>query len=163
VPSEDGSPCLDLTPSGERGCSAIVAAQERSHAYQARQETFNPHYTKAREDQILSNARRNTGTLRTGANLVVGGGRLGRASRPFHCSVLASRLGIVGRTLSSAADAAGLGGIAGFNEGNPFETARLSVKARAVTFQMLGKNRHIPGSVVEIDFWRGSELPEFGA
>jgi hypothetical protein len=29
------------------------------------------------------------------------------------------------------------------------------VKARAVTFQILGKNRHIPESVVEIGFWRG--------
>jgi hypothetical protein len=33
----------------------------------------------------------------------------------------------------------------------PFKTARLSVKARAATFQMLGKNL-IPESVVEIDF-----------
>jgi hypothetical protein len=38
-----------------------------------------------------------------------------------------------------------------------FKTARLSVKARAVTFQLLRKNQHIPGSVVEIDFWQSGE------
>jgi hypothetical protein len=80
---------------------------------------------------------------------------LGARRGPTTARLLASQLGIVGRTLSSAADAAGLGGIAGFCEAIPFKTARLSVKARAVTFQMLGKNRHIPESVVEIDFWRG--------
>src|SRR6267142_2857502 len=77
---------------------------------------------KAREDQILSNARRNTGTLRTATEACRWRGGLGRATRPYHCSVLlASQLGIVGRTLSSAADAAGLGGIAGFNEVNSFQ------------------------------------------
>ena len=80
---------------------------------------------------------------------------LGARRGPTTARLSASQLGIVGRTLSSAADAAGLGGIAGFSEAIPFKTARLSVKARAVTFQMLGKNRHIPESVVEIDFWRG--------
>jgi hypothetical protein len=79
---------------------------------------------------------------------------LGAHRGPTTARLLASQLGIVGRTLSSA-DAAGLGGIAGFSEAIPFKTARRSVKARAVTFQMLGKNPHIPESVVEIDLWRG--------
>ena len=79
---------------------------------------------------------------------------LGARRGPTTARLLASQLGIVGRTLSSAADAAGLGGIAGFSA-IPFKTARQSIKARAVTFQMLGKNRHIPESVVEMDFWRG--------
>jgi len=36
-----------------------------------------------------------------------------------------------------------------------FKTARLSVKARAVTFQIPEKNRHIPEAIIEIEFWRG--------
>ena len=83
------------------------------------------------------------------------GWRLRRASRPTTARLLASQLGIVGRTLSSAADAASLGGIAGFAKAISFKTARLSVKARAVTFQIPEKNRHIPESIIEIEFWRG--------
>ena len=48
-----------------------------------------------------------------------------------------------------------LEGLLDLTKAIPFRTARLSVKARAVTFQMLGKNQHIPESVIEIDFWRG--------
>ena len=70
---------------------------------------------KAREDQILSKARRNTGTLRT----VTEPCRWRRG--PTTARLLASQLGIVGRTLSSAADAAGLGGITGLGEGNPLQ------------------------------------------
>jgi hypothetical protein len=87
--------------------------------------------------------------------LLGGGVRLGARRGPSIARLLASQLGIVGRTFSSAADAAGLGGIAGFNEGNSLQDRASMVKARGVTFQMLGKNRHIPESVVEIDFWRG--------
>ena len=50
--------------------------------------------------------------------LLGGGVRLGARRGPSIARLLASQLGIVGRTFSSAADAAGLGGIAGFNEGN---------------------------------------------
>jgi hypothetical protein len=50
------------------------------------------------------------------SSLQVEGG-LGGASRPYYCSVIGVAAGNVGRTLSSAADAAGLGGIAGFSEG----------------------------------------------
>ena len=79
---------------------------------------------------------------------------MGARRGPTTAWLLASQLGMVGRTLSSAAGAAGLGGIAGFNEGNSLQD-RASIGQGAVTFQMLGKNRHIPESVVEIDFWRG--------
>jgi hypothetical protein len=46
---------------------------------------------------------------------------LGARRGPTTARLLASQLGIVGRTLSSAADAAGLGGIAGFSEGNSLQ------------------------------------------
>jgi hypothetical protein len=46
---------------------------------------------------------------------------LGARRGPTTARLSASQLGIVGRTLSSAADAAGLGGIAGFSEGNSLQ------------------------------------------
>ena len=75
-------------------------------------------YAKARENQILNDARANTDGLVAGtaAELLggsVAGGGLGRAG--FTTSrMLSSQPGLVGRTLTSAADTAGLGGIAGF-------------------------------------------------
>ena len=68
---------------------------------------------------------------------------LGGRGSPTTGRLLSSQLEMVGCTLTSAAGAAGLGGIAGFNEAIPFKTARLSVKASVVTFKTLGKNRHI--------------------
>jgi hypothetical protein len=109
-----------------------------------------------RTDQILSNARRNTGTLGTATEASRWRGALGCARRgPTTARLLASQLGIVGRTFSSAADAAGLGGIAGFNEGNSLrDRASIGQGARRHV-PNAGKERHIPEAVVEIDFWRG--------
>jgi hypothetical protein len=80
-------------------------------------------YAKARKDQILSDARRNTGTLGTVTEMA-GGGEAGAGLARGGITVarlLSSQPGIVGRTLSSAAVAAGFGGIAGFNEGNSLQ------------------------------------------
>jgi hypothetical protein len=90
-----------------------------------------------RTDQILSNARRNTGTLGTATEASRWGVRLGARRDPSIARLLASQLGIIGRTFSSAADAAGLGGIAGFNEGN-------SLQDRASIGQ--GARRHVPNA-----------------
>jgi hypothetical protein len=80
-------------------------------------------YAKARGNQILSDARRNAGTLGEITELAGGGvARAGLARGVIIAArLLSSQPGIVGRTLSSAADAAGLGGIAGFNEGNSLQ------------------------------------------
>jgi hypothetical protein len=89
-----------------------------------RQGTWNPmegyNYGKAREDRITDEARKNTGVLgdvaemaggaATGLGLTRGGVTLAR--------YLAPDAGLVARTAASAGDAAGLGGVAGFNEGN---------------------------------------------
>jgi hypothetical protein len=69
--------------------------------------------------------------------LVGGGVALGARRGPTTARLLASQLGIVGRTLSSAADAAGLGGIAGFDKGN-------SLQDRASIGQ--GARRHVPNA-----------------
>ena len=58
----------------------------------------------AREDQIFSNARRNAGTLRIATRILVGDGGAW-APRPALYARVDVAAGIVGRTLSSAANA----------------------------------------------------------
>jgi len=79
---------------------------------------------KAREDQILNDSRRNTGALRIATELLdggVAGGGLANADLTTG-RLLSSAPGFLGRTATSAADAAALGAVAGFNEGNGLST-----------------------------------------
>lgn len=81
-------------------------------------EAYN--YAKAREDQIMGDARKNTGAL--GTALEIGGGvgsgiGLARGGATFG-SLLAPEAGIAARSLASAGDAAALGGFSGGMEGN---------------------------------------------
>ena len=77
-------------------------------------------YAKAREDQIMGDARANTGWLGTGAELLGGGVAGGGLARGGLTATrfLPSSPSLLGRTGAMAADAAGLGAVAGFNEGN---------------------------------------------
>jgi hypothetical protein len=84
-----------------------------------------------------------------------GGVPLGARRDPTTARLIASQQRIVGRTFSSAADAAGLGGIAGFNEGNSLQDRASIGQGARRHVPNAGKERHIPESVVEIDFWRG--------
>ncbi|SHM40993.1 hypothetical protein [Bradyrhizobium lablabi] len=76
-------------------------------------------YAKAREDQIMNDARANTGAL-GGATEMLGGGVAGGALAPFGATRFLSSTApsLLGRTAAFGADSAALGGIAGFNEGN---------------------------------------------
>lgn len=81
-------------------------------------EAYN--YAKAREDQIMGDARKNTGAL--GTALEIGGGvgsgiGLARGGATFG-SLLGPEAGIAARSLASAGDAAALGGFSGGMEGN---------------------------------------------
>ena len=111
---------------------------------------------KAREDQILSNARRNTGTLKTATEACRWrGGALGvRRGLPllgyWRRSWGLSDVHSLRRRTRPV-----LEGLLDLAKAISFKTARLSVKARAVTFQIPEKNRHIPESIIEIEFWRG--------
>ena len=70
-------------------------------------------YAKAREDQILSDARRNTGALGSATDLMgggVAGGGLAQGGVTA-ARLLSSASSFAGRTLATAADAAGLGGL----------------------------------------------------
>ncbi len=84
---------------------------------------------------------------------------LGARRGPTTARLLASQLGIVGRTLSSAADAAVLEGLLESAKAIPFKTARLSVKARAVTFQMLGRIGTSPSQWLRLTFGVGERRP----
>ena len=93
----------------------LAARQTRLEAYRRGVNLSEGYsYAKARENQIVNDARANTGLVAgTAAELLggsVAGGGLGRAG--FTTSrMLSSRPGLVGRTLTSAADTAGRGGI----------------------------------------------------
>ena len=68
----------------------------------------------------------------------------------FTARLLSSQLGIVGRTLSSAADVVGLGGMLVLRQ-FPSRPRNLASQGARRPFQMLRKDRPIPESVVEID------------
>jgi hypothetical protein len=105
---------------------------------------------------MLSNARRNTGTLGTTTEAYRWRGGLGaRVTALPLLSYQRRSWGLSDVHALRRRTRPVLEGLLDLTKAIPFETARLSVKARAVTFQMLGKNRHIPESGVEIDFWHG--------
>jgi len=81
-------------------------------------EAYN--YTKAREDEIMNQARENTGAL--GTAVEIGGGigsglKLAQGGMTFARN-LAPNAGILPRSLASMGDSAAMGAFAGFNEGN---------------------------------------------
>ena len=79
---------------------------------------------KARKDQILNDSRRDTVALRIATELLdggVAGGGLANAGLTTG-RLLSSAPGFLGRTATSAAEAAALGAVAGFNEGNGLST-----------------------------------------
>ena len=79
---------------------------------------------KARKDQILNDSRRDTVALRIATELLdgdVAGGGLANADLTTG-RLLSSAPGLLGRTATSAADAAALGAVAGFNEENGLST-----------------------------------------
>jgi hypothetical protein len=77
-------------------------------------------YAKAREDQIMGDARKNTGALGTAAEVLGGGvSGAGLASGGVTAArFLAPEAGLLARSGASAADAAGLGAFSGAMEGN---------------------------------------------
>jgi len=81
-------------------------------------EAYN--FAKAREDQIMGDARKNTGLLGTAAEVLGGGvSGAGLASGGLTAArFLAPEAGLLARTGASAADAAAIGGFSGAMEGN---------------------------------------------
>ncbi len=107
-------------------------------------------YAKAREDQIMGDARKNTGALGTAAEMLgggVAGGGLTRAGLTTG-AFLSAKPGIVGRTLSSGADAAGLGGVAGFNEGNSLQERAANAGSGAFNGALWGAGLPLAGKAL---------------
>jgi hypothetical protein len=81
-------------------------------------EAYN--YAKAREDQIMGDARKNTGALGSAAEVLGGGiSGAGLASGGLtFARALGPEAGLLARSAASAGDAAGLGAFSGAMEGN---------------------------------------------
>ena len=119
--------------------STILAALE-TPLEMVKRGTFNPvegyNFAKAREDQIMSDARKNTGALGTAAE-VLGGATSGAGLSSGGLTAarfLAPEAGLLARSSASAADAAGLGAFSGAMEGNGLEERG----ANAVTGGLVG-------------------------
>ncbi len=107
-------------------------------------------YAKAREDQILNDARANTGAAGTAAELLgggVAGGGLARGGITTGRFLSSAAPGLLGRTATSAADAGALGGVAGFNEGNGLSDRLSKAGQGAFTNAMIGGALPVAGAV----------------
>jgi hypothetical protein len=124
APTGDAGFTRRLAHGATLGADSTILAALETPLEMVKRGTFDPregyNYAKAREDQIMSDARHNTGALGTAAEFLGGGVAGGGLARSGITTArfLSPQPGLVGRTLTSAADAAGLGGVAGFNEGN---------------------------------------------
>jgi hypothetical protein len=106
------------------GADSTLLAAATTPLEMIKRGTFDPRegysYAKAREDQIMGDARKNTGALGTAAEILGGGvsgaglARGGITAARF----LAPEAGLLARTGASTADAAGIGAFSGAMEGN---------------------------------------------
>jgi hypothetical protein len=97
-------------------------------------------YAKAREDQIMGDARHNTGALGTAAELLgggVAGAGLARGGVTA-ARLLSSAPSLLGRTVATAADAAALGGFSGAMEGNGLFERAANAGQGALTGALVG-------------------------
>jgi len=124
------------------GADSTILAAATTPLEMLKRGTFNPvegyNYAKAREDQIMGDARKNTGVVGTGAEIIGGGvtgaglaSGLGSLTRGIGGNLVASggpglttarflapEAGLLARSGASAADAAGFGAFTGAMEGN---------------------------------------------
>lgn len=106
-------------------------------------------YAKAREDQIMNDARANTGTAGTVAEMLggsVAGGGLARGGLTAG-RFLSPAPGLLGRTAATAADSAALGGVAGFNEGNTFAERTGNAGQGALLGGAIGAGLPVAGTI----------------
>lgn len=134
-----------LTHGATLGADSTILAGLQTPLEMFKRGTFNPaegyNYAKAREDLIMNKSRENTGLLGTAAEVLGGGSTAARLASGglTTAKFLAPDAGFVARSLSSAADAAGLGGFSGAMEGNGIaERFNNAVKGLAVGGAMGG-------------------------
>lgn len=151
--SEDAGLTRRLAHGVTLGADSTVLAGAMTPFEMVRHGTFDPregyNYAKAREDLIMNDARANTGIAGTAAELLgggVAGGGLAKAGLTTG-RWLNSASGLGGRTLSSAADAAALGGVAGFNEGNGLSERATNAGVGALTGGVVGGAMPVAGAL----------------
>jgi hypothetical protein len=124
-------------------------------------------YAKAREDQIMDQSRANTGLLGSGVEALGGGvaggavtsglgtmfrGAGGNLTAAANNGFTASRFlpsSLLGRTAALGADAAALGGIAGFNEGNSLSERAGNAATGALFGGAVGSAMPVVGTIAK--------------
>jgi hypothetical protein len=109
-------------------------------------------YAKAREDLIMDQARANTGLLGSGVEALGGGfagGGLAGAGLTSTRFLNSAAPSLLGRTAAMAGDAAALGGIAGFNEGNSLSERAANAGQGALFGGLIGGALPVAGTVAK--------------
>lgn len=137
------------------GADSTVLAAAQTPLEMIRHGTVNPvegyNYAKAREDQIMSDARKNTGALGTAAEVLggaVGGSALADAGVTA-TRFLAPEAGILKRAAASAADGAGIGGFSGAMEGNGLQERAVNAVKGLGAGAVLGGVLPVVGAVAK--------------
>jgi hypothetical protein len=116
--------------------------------------TINPaegySYAKAREDLALEEARKNTGLAGSAAEILGGGfagGGLASGGLTATRFLNSAAPSLLGRTAAMGADAAALGGVAGFNEGNSLSERAAGAGQGALLGGLIGGALPVVGTV----------------
>lgn len=136
------------------GADSAVLAALQTPLEMIRRRTFSPaegyDYAKAREDQIMGDARANTGLAGSAAEMLgggVAGGGLANAGITT-ARLLGPQAGIIPRVLSGAADSGALGAVAGANEGNGLVERAANAGKGLLTGAAIGGAMPIAGTML---------------
>jgi hypothetical protein len=126
------------------GADSTILAAAQTPLEMVKHGTIDPregyNYAKAREDQIMGDARKNTGALGTAAELL-GGGIAGAGLLNGGVTAtrfLAPNANVFKRAGTSAIDAAGIGGFSGAMQGNGLEERATNAMKGGATGAVLG-------------------------
>lgn len=135
------------------GADNTILAAMQTPLEMIRQGTIDPregyNYAKAREDLIMDEARKNTGLAGSAAEMLGGGvAGVGLARGGLTTGrMLSASPSLLGRTVTSAADAAALGGVAGFNEGNGLNERVTNAGSGALVGGLVGGAMPVAGAI----------------
>lgn len=126
------------------GADSTILAGLQTPLEMIKHGTFNPaegyNYAKAREDQIMGDARKNTGALGTATEILGGGvSGVGLANAGVTAArFLAPEAGLLARSGASALDAAGMGAFSGAMEGNGLQERATNALKGGATGAVVG-------------------------
>jgi hypothetical protein len=151
---EDAGLTRRLVHGATLGADSTIMAGLETPLEMIKRGTLNPaegyNYAKAREDQIMNDARQNTGALGTATELLGGGvAGAGLANGGLTAArFLAPDAGIAARAAASAADAAGLGGFSGAMEGNGLQERAANALKGAAAGAAAGTALPVAGAIL---------------